>query len=64
MISRHVLIRHRRPGMPRRPGSLSETRRPVMRLEILHVPDCPGAAALEDRLAKVLADYPAAKAAR
>ncbi len=35
-----------------------------MRLEILHVPDCPGAAVLEDRLAEVLADYPAAEVAR
>jgi hypothetical protein len=31
-----------------------------MRLEILQVPDCPGAAVLEDRLAEVLAGYPAA----
>ena len=32
-----------------------------MRLEILHVPDCPGAAILEDRLGEVLADWPAAE---
>jgi hypothetical protein len=35
-----------------------------MRLEILHVPDCPGAAVLEDRLAEVLAGRPAAEVAR
>ena len=35
-----------------------------MRLEILHVPDCPGAAVLEDRLVEALADRPAAEVAR
>lgn len=32
-----------------------------MRLKILHVPDCPGAAVLEGRLAEVLADNPSAE---
>ena len=32
----------------------------VMRLEILHVPGCPGADLLETRLAGLLADLPAA----
>ncbi|HEX6524954.1 MAG TPA: thioredoxin family protein [Streptosporangiaceae bacterium] len=32
-----------------------------MRLEILHVPDCPGAPILEHRLAEVLADNPVAQ---
>ncbi len=35
-----------------------------MRLEILHVPDCPGAAVLEDRLAEALAGHPPAEVAR
>jgi hypothetical protein len=35
-----------------------------MRLEILYVPDCPGAAVLEVRLAEVLANYPAAEVDR
>lgn len=35
-----------------------------MKLEILHVPDCPGAALLEDRLAEVLANHPAAEVDR
>jgi hypothetical protein len=32
-----------------------------MRLEILHVPDCPGAPVLEERLAELLPDYPAVR---
>lgn len=35
-----------------------------MRLEILHVPDCPGAAVLEGQLAEVLAGLPAVEVAR
>jgi hypothetical protein len=36
----------------------------VVKLEILHVPDCPGAAVLEDRLAEVLVNYAAAEVDR
>lgn len=35
-----------------------------MRLEILHVPDCPNVAILEARLAEVLVDYPAVQVTR
>ena len=30
----------------------------MISLQILHVPDCPGAEALDDRLAPLLADFP------
>ncbi|HEX9033177.1 MAG TPA: hypothetical protein VF834_15170 [Streptosporangiaceae bacterium] len=35
-----------------------------MRLEILHVPDCPNTAVLEERLAAILPDYPAVQVSR